>query len=144
MSPPVCEALQYAHEHGIVHRDLKPANVMLTDGGVKLLDFGLAKSAAPAVPAGANTETLPPTAITMEGTILGTCQYMAPEQIEGREADERSDIFALGALLFEMVTGVPLMPVTKQASAPRRVMSPLRLFARSARLVMPPAMAVSR
>ena len=99
------DALDTAHRSGIVHRDLKPANVMLTQAGAKLLDFGLAKSAAPAVAAAANTESMPPTALTAEGTILGTCPYMAPEQIEGREADARADIFALGALLFEMLTG---------------------------------------
>jgi serine/threonine protein kinase len=99
------DALDRAHRSGIVHRDLKPSNVMLTQTGVKLLDFGLAKSAAPAVAATANTESMLPQALTAEGTILGTIQYMAPEQIEGLEADARADIFAFGALLFEMLTG---------------------------------------
>jgi len=97
------DALDKAHRSGIVHRDLKPSNVMLTQAGVKLLDFGLAKSAAPAVAATANTESMLP--LTTEGTILGTIQYMAPEQIEGLEADARADIFAFGALLFEMLAG---------------------------------------
>ena len=87
----------------IVHRDLKPANIMVTKAGVKLLDFGLAKMSAPkeAAAAGA-TETI---ALTKENTILGTMQYMAPEQLEGREADARADIFAFGAVLYEMLTG---------------------------------------
>jgi len=102
----ICDALDKAHHSGIVHRDLKPANVMLTKSGVKLLDFGLAKSIGPAV--GVTTmsmlATTPPN-LTMQGAILGTLQYMAPEQIEGLEADARTDIFAFGALLFEMLTG---------------------------------------
>ena len=98
------DALDHAHRHGIVHRDLKPANVMLTKSGVKLLDFGLAKlrSFADVRPAsGAATRT----GLTGAGTILGSLQYMAPEQVEGREADARTDIFAFGAVVFEMITG---------------------------------------
>jgi Tol biopolymer transport system component len=100
----VAEALSAAHKQGIVHRDLKPGNVTLTRTGAKLLDFGLARTAAPAVVEGASslTEAKP---LTREGTILGTFQYMAPEQLEGVEADARTDIFALGALLYEMATG---------------------------------------
>ncbi len=104
----IADALDKAHRQGIVHRDLKPGNVMLTKSGVKLLDFGLAKVMAPAQPISALTSG--PTVagapnVTREGTILGTFQYMAPEQLEGREADGRTDIFAFGAVLYEMATG---------------------------------------
>jgi Tol biopolymer transport system component/predicted Ser/Thr protein kinase len=99
----VADALDKAHRHGIVHRDLKPANVMLTRSGAKLLDFGLAKSTQPIVqPADGRTMTRE---LTAEGTIVGTFHYMPPEQVEGREADARSDIFAFGAMLYEMLTG---------------------------------------
>jgi eukaryotic-like serine/threonine-protein kinase len=94
------EALGAAHRQGVVHRDLKPANVMLTRAGaVKLLDFGLAKELTIGGE-GPSEETL-----TAEGAIVGTLAYMAPEQVEGREADERTDIFALGVILYEMATG---------------------------------------
>ncbi|MDP9360043.1 MAG: serine/threonine-protein kinase [Acidobacteriota bacterium] len=99
------EALDKAHRAGIVHRDLKPGNVMITKSGAKLLDFGLAKPAAMSgvsALTGLATEHRP---LTQEGTIVGTFQYMAPEQIEGREADVRTDIFAFGAVLYEMATG---------------------------------------
>jgi len=100
------DALAAAHRAGIVHRDLKPANVMLTKSGAKLLDFGLAKaleSGTAAAPAGATFATRE--ALTGHGTILGTLHYMAPEQVEGKDADRRADIWALGCTLHEMVTG---------------------------------------
>jgi Tol biopolymer transport system component/predicted Ser/Thr protein kinase len=101
----IADALDRAHRAGIVHRDLKPANVMLTKTGAKLLDFGLAKSATPQSNPDAPT-VHHEKALTQEGTILGTFQYMAPEQLEGLEADARTDIFALGAVLHEMSTGM--------------------------------------
>ena len=102
----VGSALDKAHRAGIVHRDLKPGNIMLTKTGAKLLDFGLAKSSTPIL-SNAGLSALPttPPNLTAQGTIVGTFQYMAPEQIEGEEADARSDIFAFGAVLYEMVTG---------------------------------------
>jgi eukaryotic-like serine/threonine-protein kinase len=103
----VAEALDAAHRQGVIHRDLKPGNVMITKAGAKLLDFGLAKSASEArapIEGLTNVETAH-RPLTQEGTILGTFQYMAPEQLEGLEADPRTDIFALGALLYEMATG---------------------------------------
>jgi hypothetical protein len=104
----IADALSSAHRQGIVHRDLKPANVMLTRAGAKLLDFGLAKSVPAVTGAVLRTETAldtTPPNLTMQGTILGTFQYMAPEQLEGVEADVRTDIFAFGAVLYEIITG---------------------------------------
>src|SRR2546425_6063273 len=104
----IADALDKAHRQGIVHRDLKPSNIMLTKSGAKLMDFGLAKpvQAAFIASASAGTPTLS-NWLTVEGTIVGTFQYMAPEQLEGKEADARSDMFAFGALLYEMATGKP-------------------------------------
>ncbi len=104
----IAGALDAAHHAGIIHRDLKPGNVMLTKSGVKLLDFGLAKTAAAPVKSSSSATSLPtemPRAITQQGTILGTFQYMAPEQLEGKEGDARSDIFSFGAVIYEMATG---------------------------------------
>ncbi|MBW3563817.1 MAG: protein kinase [Acidobacteria bacterium] len=110
----IAEALDRAHRAGVVHRDLKPGNVMITKSGTKLLDFGLAKSdirlslpgsSQPPVAVDEPTAFRPQEPLTAEGTILGTFQYMAPEQLEGIEADPRTDIFALGCVLYEMATG---------------------------------------
>src|SRR3954447_4927897 len=105
----VADALAKAHRQGLVHRDLKPGNIMLTKSGAKLLDFGLAKTQAPAMAAAANFDTVtaphPSSPITQQGFLVGTFQYMSPEQVQGKEADSRSDIFAFGAVLYEMATG---------------------------------------
>jgi serine/threonine protein kinase/Tol biopolymer transport system component len=118
----IADALDKAHRQGIVHRDLKPGNVMITKSGVKLLDFGLAKAVAPMTP---QQLTSFPTqqALTQEGTILGTFQYMAPEQLEGKEADARTDIFAFGCVLYEMATGKKAFSGKSQASLISSIMA---------------------
>jgi Tol biopolymer transport system component/predicted Ser/Thr protein kinase len=116
----IADALDKAHRQGIVHRDLKPGNVMITKSGVKLLDFGLAKAMTASVqPSGLTSlATMMGTAnnLTHEGTILGTFQYMAPEQLEGKEADGRTDIFAFGCVLYEMATAKKAFAGSSQAS----------------------------
>ncbi len=122
----ICEGLEKAHKTGVIHRDLKPGNIMLAKAGAKLMDFGLAKAAtAGASPASSMTMTISgPSAdrlsanhpLTARGTIVGTFQYMSTEQIEGKEADARSDIFALGAVLYEMATGKRAFNGKTQAS----------------------------
>ena len=136
----IAAALETAHRHDIVHRDLKPGNIMLTKSGVKLLDFGLAKVGAAAVASGGlatEMQTIAP--LTAQGTILGTLQYMAPEQLEGAEADARSDIFAFGAVLYEILTGRRAFEGKTQASLIGSILKddPPRL---SQVLAVPPAL----
>ena len=117
----ICDGLEKAHQTGVIHRDLKPSNVMLTKSGAKLMDFGLAKAIPKTAPSVSSlTATLPGPStdqpLTAHGTLVGTFQYMSPEQLEGQDADARSDIFALGAVLYEMTTGNRAFTGKTQAS----------------------------
>jgi Tol biopolymer transport system component len=113
----IADALSKAHAKGFTHRDLKPANIMLTKTGAKLMDFGLAKHSGSAPLSSALTEmTMEQAKLTSEGMLIGTFQYMAPEQLEGKEADPRTDIFALGEVIYEMATGKPPFAGRSRAS----------------------------
>jgi serine/threonine protein kinase len=120
----ICAGLEAAHKKGVIHRDLKPGNIMLTKAGAKLMDFGLAKPVQ-AAPASTLTQTLttPHHAVTVAGMVVGTFQYMSPEQVEGKEADARSDLFALGAVLYETVTGKPAFEGKTAASTMAAVLA---------------------
>jgi Tol biopolymer transport system component len=138
----IADALSKAHRQGIVHRDLKPANVMLTKAGAKLLDFGLARVDVPS--STSSSVSFLPTqqqkALTQAGTVLGTFQYMSPEQLEGRDADARTDIFAFGALLYEAVTGHKAFESKSQASLISAIMAGTPPPISSVQPMTPPAL----
>jgi serine/threonine protein kinase len=135
----IADALAKAHRHGIVHRDLKPANVMMTKSGAKLLDFGLARRAAEATSHDAPT-MVAAAPITSAGMIVGTLPYMPPEQLEGKPTDARSDIFALGAVMYEMITGRRAFDADSQASLITKIMSQQPVPIASLQPVTPPAL----
>jgi Tol biopolymer transport system component len=136
----VADALDAAHRHGVIHRDVKPGNIMLTAGGPKLLDFGLAKQ-----PDGGRADAMTslatrPGTSTAQGTIVGTLQYMAPEQIQAQPVDARTDIFALGAVLYEMVTGRKAFEAQSQASLIAKILETNPPTVSSLAPALPPAL----
>ncbi len=133
----IADALEKAHRQNLVHRDLKPANVMLTKNGAKLLDFGLAKIQIDENGHDQATITQS-TPLTGAGTIVGTMQYMAPEQLEGKEADSRSDIFSFGILLYEMATGIKAFKGASQASLIASIMKEKPRSASEIQPLVPP------
>lgn len=116
----ICDALGAAHRRGVIHQDLKPGNILIAGSTVKLLDFGVAKIRSVTPPGPDETQTLE---LTPPGTLVGTPQYMSPEQIEGKPVDERSDIWAFGTVLYEMLTGKPAF---RGASIPAVIAAVLR------------------